>query len=166
MTITLPSNLTWALSYLGIYFPDSDEDKLKAMGESWGRFATTMDGLIADADRQAQAVKNDNKGEPIGAFWDAWSNANGPAQALRANADGARIIAAGLLTAGNIVIALKTEVAIQIGIFVRACWIAAQAAKTPITAVLAVAGVVAVRMIVVAAIETAINLALKALLGE
>src|SRR5262245_54735840 len=128
MTITLASGMTWAMEHLGFVFPDSDEDKLSAMGQSWTRFASTMDGLIAEADRYAQAVKNDNQGESISAFWDAWSAADGPAQALRANVEGARIIGAGLSTAAAIVLALKLKVISEVTLFVRTCWIAAQAA--------------------------------------
>jgi hypothetical protein len=166
MTITLPSGLTWAMEHLGFFFPDSDEDKLDAMGQSWIRFATTMEPLIAEADRQAQAVKNDNQGEAIATFWEVWSGATGPAACLRANVEGARLIGAGLSTAAGIVYALKVKVIAEVTLFVRTCWIAAQAAKTPLTAVLAVATVVAVRLLVVAAITAAFNLAIQALLRE
>ena len=166
MTITLPSGMTWAMEHLGFFFPDSDEDKLNAMGQSWTRFATTMEGLVAEADQQAQAVKNDNQGGAIATFWEAWSGATGPAECLRANVEGARLIGAGLSTAAAIVVTLKVKVIAEVTLFVRTGWIAAQAAKTPLTAVLAVAAVVAVRIAVVAAITTAFNLAIQALLRE
>jgi hypothetical protein len=158
--------MTWAMAYLGFYFPDSDEDKLDAMGQAWVRFATTMEPLIAEADQKAQAVKNDNQGGTIDTFWSVWSAGDGPAACLRANVEGARIIGAGLITAGAIVKALKVKVIAEVSLFVRTVWIAAQAAKTPWTAVLAVGGVVIVRLMVVAAITAAFDLAIKMLLRE
>jgi hypothetical protein len=166
MTVTLPPELTWFMEKLGFNFPDTDETKLLAIGKSWNDFATTMEGLLAQADQYARSVKNDNEGESITAFWAAWSGSTGPANALRSDIEAARILAATMAVAAGIVLALKGKVIGEVTLFARACWVAAAAAKTPVTAILAVAGIVFVRLAVVMAINAAFEAAIQALLGE
>lgn len=166
MTMTLPSELTWALSQLGFDWPESDEDKLDAMGQAWTSFAGTLRGLVDEADKQAQLVWSGNRGEAITAFQNSWSGGQAPVASLREGADAAALIGAGCSAAAAIVVALKLKIIAEVAFFVRTCYIAAQAAKTPWTAAGAVAVVIAVRIMVQKAIEAAFNLAIEMLLHE
>ena len=165
MSITLPADLAWALNQLGFGWPDSDEDKLDQMGQAWRNFATTLNGLIADAERHAQMVWTDNKGEAIAAFQESWAGPQAPMANLRDGAEAAAMIGASLSASAAIVVALKLKIIAEVAMFARVCAIAAAAAKTPWTAVGAVAAVVIARIAAQMAIEAAINLALEALLN-
>lgn len=165
MTLQLPSELVWALSHLGFDWPDSDEDKLAAMGQAWNTFANTLNGLIADADKYARAVWTDNNGMPIGAFQESWNGPEAPLANLRDGAVAAAAIGAGLTASAAIVLALKLKVIAEVAMFARVCAIAAMAAKTPWTAVGAAAAVIAARIAATMAINAAIQLAMEALLN-
>jgi hypothetical protein len=165
MTLELPPELREALSLVGFDWPDADEDKLNAMGEAWSSFAGTLKGLITEAEGQAKAVWDGNKGLPIDAFQKAWTGPEAPLANLRDAAEAAAQIALALSTAAKIVLALKGKVILELAAFARVLYIAAMAAKTPWTAIGAAAAVIIARMIAVAAIEAAFQLAIEALLN-
>ena len=165
MTIQLPGELVWALQQLGFDWPDSDEDKLAQMGQAWTAFATTLNGLVADAEKYARAVWTDNNGLPITAFQQSWSGPQGPMTNLRDGAEAAAAIGAALNAAAAIVVALKLKIIAEVAMFARVCAIAAAAAKTPWTAVGAVAAVVIARIAATMAINAAMQLAMEALLN-
>jgi len=165
MTIHMPSELAEALSLLGFDWPDADEDKLNGMGQAWSTFAGTLRGLVDEADAHAQAVWTGNSGAAIAAFQKSWSGPSAPVTNLRDAAEAASYVAVGLATAAKIVIALKVEFLAEVGAFARTIYLAVLAAKTPWTAAAAVAAVIAHKIIVTAALNAAIELAIKALLN-
>jgi hypothetical protein len=165
MTIQIPSELASVLSELGFDWPDADEDKLNAMGETWNTFAGTLRGLIAEAEKHAQVVWQGNTGAAVEAFQRSWSGAEAPLANLRDAADAAAVIAAGLGVAAKIVVALKLKVIAEVASFARVCYVAAMAAKTPWTAIGAIAVVLAARYITTQAIEAAFNYAIEQLLN-
>jgi hypothetical protein len=161
MTMTLPSELTWALSQLGFDWPDSDEDKLDQMGQAWTAFAGTLRGLIDEADRHAQGVWGTNVGEAITAFQNSWKGPEAPLMNLRDGADAAAAIGVAFGVSAKVVVGLKMKMIAEVAMFARVCYIAAMAAKTPWTAVGAVAAIIAARIAAQLAINAAIELALK-----
>jgi hypothetical protein len=163
MTMQLPSELTSALSMLGFDWPDSDEDKLDSMGQAWSTFANTLKGLVDDADGHAQAVWGGNSGEAIAAFQKSWTGPSAPVTNLRDGVEAASLIAVGLSTAAKIVVALKVKFIVEVASFARTVYLAAMAAKTPWTAAGAAAAVIAHKIIVTAALNAAIQLAMNAL---
>ena len=166
MSMTLPSDLVWALDHLGFSWPDSDEDKLNAMGQAWTTFAGTLNGLIAEAQQHAQGVWTTNSGYAIGEFQESWLGREAPIANMREGAEAAAMIGAGLSAAAQIVVALKLKVIAEVAMFARVCAIAVMAAKTPWTAAGALAAVVIARIAATMAIEAAINLAIQMLLNE
>jgi hypothetical protein len=166
MSMQLPAELAEFLSFLGFDWPDSDEDKLAEMGRAWSSFATTLTGLNADAGRHAEAVWAENSGQVIQAFQQAWTGPQAPITNLREGAEAATMIAAGLSTAATLVVALKLKMIQEVASFARVCWIAARAARTPWTAVGAGAAVIIARIVAVAAINAAMETAIRALLDE
>lgn len=166
MSLQLPSELTEFLSMLGFDWPDSDEDKLNEMSRAWSSFATTLNGLNADAGKHAEAVWTENRGQVIRAFQDAWGGTQAPITNLRDGAEAAQMIAAGLGTAATVVVALKMKMIQEVASFARVCWIAARAARTPWTAVGAAAAVIIARIVAVAAINAAMEAAVRALVDD
>ena len=163
MTMTLPPALVSTLSALGFDWPDSDEDKLEAMGNAWRAFATTLTSLVDDADREARSVWTKNEGFSIDAFKQSWQGTEAPLASLRDGALAATAIGDGCLASAAIVVALKVTMIGQVAAFARTCYIAAIAAKTPWTAAAAIAAVIAHRLIVQAAINAAFALAISEL---
>jgi hypothetical protein len=161
--MTLPPALASALSILGFDWPDSDEDKLEAMGKAWRSFASTLTTLVDDADREAASVWDKNEGYSINAFKQSWQGPDAPLASLRDGALAATAIGDGCLAAAAIVVALKLTMIAQVGSFARTLYVAAMAAKTPWTAVGAAAVVIAHRIIVQAAINAAFELAISEL---
>jgi hypothetical protein len=163
MTMTLPSELVSALSLLGFDWPDSDEDKLEAMGKAWRAFAATLTSLVDEADREAQSVWTKNEGFSIDAFKQSWQGAEAPLASLRDGALAATAIGDACIAAAAIVVALKVTMIGQVASFARTLYVAAIAAKTPWTALGAAAAVIAHRLIVQAAINAAFELAISEL---
>jgi hypothetical protein len=164
VTIQLPDELREALSWLGFDWPDSDEDKLNEMGNAWEQFATTLKGIVDEADRSAQAVWSTNRGDAIDAFQKSWNGPSAPMTNLREAAEGAALIAVGLHTAAEIVLVLKGKFILEVAAFARTLYVAAMAAKTPWSAAAAAAAVIIHKIIVTQAINAAIEFAMKRLL--
>ena len=165
MTMQLPSELTWALSMIGIDWPDADEDKLEAMGQAWLTYANTLRQLVDEVDKHAQGVWTGNKGDAIAAFQTSWTGADSPSTNLREGADAAALIAAGLATSAGIVTTFKLLVIAEVASFAATCAAAAMAASTGIGAILGVAGVVARRIIAQQVIDAAMNYAVNKVLN-
>jgi hypothetical protein len=165
MTITLPSDLTWALSLIGIDFPDADEDKLNEMAQAWLSFANQLRGFIADADKHASAVWSVNSGEAVAAVQRSWTGPQAPLTNLREGAEAAAMIAAGLATAATIVVWLKRAVIAEIAAFAYSVAAAAAASSTGIGAIIGAAVVIARRIIAQQAIDAAIELTIEKLLN-
>ena len=163
MTITVSSELDWALRQIGCDFPDADEDKLEAMGRAWTGFADTLRGLVDEVDKPAQAVWTGNKGAAIDAFQKSWTGAEAPSTNLRDGADAAAMIGAGFATAATIVVGLKMLVISEAAEFLAACIATAAAAETIIGAIIGVGVIIAKRVIAQKAIEAAINYAVDKL---
>jgi hypothetical protein len=163
MTITLPSELTWAMSQIGCDFPDADEDKLEEMGRAWASFADTLRGLVDEVDKPAQAVWTANKGKQIDAFQKAWSGPEAPSMNLRDGADAAAMIAVGFSTAATVVVGLKVLCIEEAGQFLALCIATAAAAETIIGGIIGVGAVIAKRIIAQKAIDAAIEYAIEKL---
>jgi hypothetical protein len=163
MSLQLPEHLREALSMLGFDFPDADEDKLNAMGRAWTEFAGTLNGLIAEAERHGQAVWTRNQGLPFEGFQKSWTGPEAPLANLRDAAEAAAVIGAAMGVAAQIVVLLKEKVILEVAFFARVLAGAIAAAKTPWTAVGAAAAVIITRIVVTAAINEAIEYAVKKL---
>jgi hypothetical protein len=165
MSLTLPSELTWALSMIGIDFPDADEDKLNEMGQAWLTFANQLRGFIDEADKHATAVWTVNSGEAVAAVQRSWTGSEAPLTNLREGAEAAAMIAAGLATAATIVVWLKRAVIAEIAAFAYSVGVAAAASSTGIGAIIGAGIVIARRIIAQQAIDAAIELTIERLLN-
>jgi hypothetical protein len=163
VTLHLPPALVSTLSSLGFDWPDSDEDKLEAMGRRWRAYAGTLSALVDEADREARSVWTTNEGFAIDAFKASWEGADAPIASLREGAVAATLIGDAFIFSAAAVLALKITVLGQVAAFARTLYLAAIAAKTPWTAAGAIAAVIAHRIIVQAAIDAAFELAIAEL---
>jgi hypothetical protein len=163
MTITIPSELDWALRQIGCEFPDADEDKLEEMGRTWTGFADTLRGLVDEVDKPAQAVWTGNQGKAIDAFQQCWTGPEAPSKNLRDGAEAAAMIGAGFGVAATVVVALKLLVLEEAAQFLALCIATAAAAETIIGGIIGLAAVVAKRIIAQKAIDAAIEYAIEKL---
>jgi hypothetical protein len=112
--LQLPGELISLLSMLGYTWPEADEEKLFELGNRWTTYGGTLAGAVRDLDAAAQPVWQQNRGEAVAAFRQAWSDGEAPAANLRDGADGATLIGVGLMVAAGVVLALKINVIVQL----------------------------------------------------
>ncbi|GIE85241.1 WXG100-like domain-containing protein [Actinoplanes regularis] len=122
MTITLPPELTEPLSWIGLEWPEADEDQLQADGRAWIDHGTRMRAHAEQATATARQVWLDNEGAGVEAFEAWWNGEDGPGRHLRDSAVAAEIIGGALIAMAGVTIGLKaafiaqlTALAIEIG---------------------------------------------------
>jgi hypothetical protein len=113
MTITLPHELTEPLSWIGLTWPEADEDKLYADGQAWIDYGSQLRRDAEDASAIARTVWTDNYGESIEAF-ERWWEGEGPGRHLGQAATAVELIGAGLVAMAGVTIALKTAFIAQL----------------------------------------------------
>ncbi|WP_375500245.1 hypothetical protein [uncultured Jatrophihabitans sp.] len=107
MGIELPGELTEPLGWIGLIWPQADEDKLFEAGQTWLTYGSTLRGHAEQADATAQSVWGEHAGEAIDAFRTWWMKQDGPGLTLPDNATAAELIGAGLIVMAGITLALK-----------------------------------------------------------
>jgi hypothetical protein len=113
VTITLPHELTEPLGWIGLVWPEADEDKLYADGRTWLDYGSRLRGHAEQANAAARAVWTDNYGDSIEAF-EQWWNGAGPGRHLDEAATAVELIGAGLVAMAAVTIALKTAFIAQL----------------------------------------------------
>jgi hypothetical protein len=127
MSVTLPGELVWALSVLGLNWPEADEDRLRECAQHWRDFSSEMGHVQSDCNRVVAQIGSENRGASIDAFEGYWQVIGGGGGHL-AEAQEAASLAADCLEAFAVVVeGLKAAVIAQLVIFV-AEFLAAQAA--------------------------------------
>lgn len=107
MGIELPGELTEPLGWIGLIWPQADEDKLFEAGQTWISYGSTLRGQAQQAEATAQSVWSEHEGQAIDAFRTWWTAHNGPGANLPDNATAAELIGAGLIVMAGITLALK-----------------------------------------------------------
>ena len=113
MTITLPHELTEPLGWIGLVWPEADEDKLNADGHTWLDYGAQLRTQAEEANAAARVVWTDNYGGSIDAF-EQWWNGEGPGRHLNQAATAVELIGAGLIAMAGVTIALKTAFIAQL----------------------------------------------------
>ena len=113
MTITLPHELTEPLSWIGLVWPEADEDKLDADGRAWIDYGSQLRGHAEQANDAARKVWQDNYGDSIEAF-ERWWKGEGPGHHLDNAATAVELIGAALIAMAGVTIALKTAFIAQL----------------------------------------------------
>jgi len=107
VSIELPGELTEPLSWIGLVWPQADEDKLFADGQTWISYGAKLRVHAQQANAAARRVWSDNYGESIDAFERWWNGEQGPGRNLENAAAAVELIGAGLIAMAGITLALK-----------------------------------------------------------
>ncbi|BCJ45876.1 hypothetical protein GCM10010168_57040 [Actinoplanes ianthinogenes] len=122
MTVTLPAELTEPLSWIGLEWPEADEDQLQADGQAWIAHGTRMRAHARQATDTARMVWLENEGDSIEAFERWWNGEDGPGRHLQDAATAAELIGGALIAMAGVTIGLKaafiaqlTALAVEVG---------------------------------------------------
>ena len=72
MGLELPAELTQPLSWIGMEWPQADEELLFAAGQHWLSFGMTLQAAAERANGAAEAVGRYNTGDTVDAFQAWW----------------------------------------------------------------------------------------------
>jgi hypothetical protein len=114
MTITLPGALTEPLSWIGLEWPEADEDQLQADGQAWIDHGTRLRAHAEQATATAQQVWMSSEGATVEAFERWWNTEDGPNRHLNDAATAAELIGAALIAMAGVTIAMKTAFIAQL----------------------------------------------------
>ncbi|MEU4691747.1 hypothetical protein [Actinoplanes sp. NPDC023714] len=114
MTIELPLELTEPLGWVGLTWPQADEDRLHADGLAWIEHGTRLRQHLAEADAAARRVWMENEGASVEAFEQWWNGPEGPGRRLTDAAVAVELIGAGLIAMAGVTVALKTAYIAQL----------------------------------------------------
>jgi hypothetical protein len=112
--LQLPGQLAHFLNVIGYKWPESDETKLFEMGQKWTKFGTDLNQVLDTAEKGASQVWSENQGKDIAKFADHWKHSDGPAKILHDAAKAAQIIGTGMCVISAIILALKTQMIVQL----------------------------------------------------
>jgi hypothetical protein len=112
----LPPALTEPLSWVGLIWPEADEDLLYQAGQRWIACSSQLKLINQRADQAATAVWASNDGDAAQAFQAYWSGDKGPPQRLTDDATAAAIIGTALIVFAAAVLALKLAFIVQLAI--------------------------------------------------
>jgi hypothetical protein len=127
--LQLPGELVTALGWIGLSWPEGDEEKLFEMGQAWLDFAGTVAGASGEAGSAAAAVMAQQNGDAMQAFAQWWAKPESGPGTLPDYAQAAMLVGTGLIMCAVIVLVLKIQMIVQLAI------LAFQVAQAIITAV-------------------------------
>jgi hypothetical protein len=105
--LTLPSELTEPLGWIGLTWPQADEEKLFGNGQVWIDHGSKLRQQGQAANDAANSVLNQNSGESIDAFAKFWNGDDGPGKNLEDEAGACELIGFGLIVMAGITLAMK-----------------------------------------------------------
>src|SRR3954451_7139422 len=114
MGLELPSELTEPLGWIGLIWPQADEEKLFEAGQTWLSFGATLRGQAQTTNDAAAQVWSANQGDAADAFQTWWNADKGPGPNLADNAAAAELVGAALLVMAGITLALKVTFIAQL----------------------------------------------------
>jgi hypothetical protein len=116
MGLTLPHALTEPLGWIGLTWPEADEELLFQAGQAWIEYGNRLQRTAEAANRAAERLWSANEGETVDAFKAWWESPNGPRRRLQEDATAAQIIGAALITFAGVTLALKIAFIVQLTI--------------------------------------------------
>ena len=94
--LELPGWLTEPLGWIGLTWPEADEEKLFQAGQQWISFGSRLQGIAQAADGAANDVLAQNSGQAVEAFRQWWTRDDGPHRRMSEDAVAAEVIGAAL----------------------------------------------------------------------
>ncbi|RKN44417.1 toxin glutamine deamidase domain-containing protein [Micromonospora endolithica] len=114
MGLELPPELTEPLGWVGLEWPEADEELLFAAGQQWLAFGTRLQNAAGRADAAADAVRQHNSGTTADAFGRWWDADDGPRRRLLEDAIAAQLIGSVLIVFAAMTLALKIAFIVQL----------------------------------------------------
>jgi hypothetical protein len=108
--LELPSELTEPLGWVGLIWPQADEDKLFEAGQQWFLFGQALRPIVDNADAAVKPVWSDagaGDDAAVNSFEQWWTDDQGPTVRLADDATAAEIIGGALVVFAGITLALK-----------------------------------------------------------
>ena len=112
--MTLPAELTEPLGWVGLTWPEADEELLFEAGQRSIAYGAQLAQIAQRADGAASGVWGSNSGDAVDAFHDWWTREDGPARRLAEDAAAATLIGAALVAFAVITLALKIAFIVQL----------------------------------------------------
>lgn len=115
MGLELPGWLTEPLGWIGLTWPEADEELLFEAGAQWIGFGTNLISIAENADAAAKQVWSttvDDKA--VNAFEDWWTRDEGPQKRLPEDAAAAQIMGAALIVFAVVTLAMKIAFIVQL----------------------------------------------------
>ena len=116
MGLDLPSELERLLNDLGFTWPEVDETDLFSLGSTWVQFGGTLQGVQQTAQTAANQVSEHNQGAAVEAFVAKWSGDKAPAHVVGDLANGAELGGAAIMMCAGLVLGLKINTIVNLGI--------------------------------------------------
>ncbi|HEY8454514.1 MAG TPA: hypothetical protein VIL34_02885 [Actinopolymorphaceae bacterium] len=113
MGLQLPSELVTVLGMIGINWPESDEEKIFRMGQTWLSFGSKLSGIGGESDQAAQQVWTGHQGDAVEAFKKKWDEF-GALKNLDIASNTGIGLGMGLFVYAAIVLVLKINAIIQL----------------------------------------------------
>ncbi|MFI7577361.1 ADP-ribosyltransferase [Micromonospora sp. NPDC049497] len=149
MGLELPAELTEPLSWIGLEWPQADEELLFAAGQRWLEFGLHLQQAADRAEAAAQAIWQANVGATVDAFQQWWQRDDGPRLRLREDAIAAQLIGAALIAFAALTLAMKIAFFVQLVVLlVQVSMAIAAAVPTAGASTAAVPGFIAATRIV------------------
>ena len=114
MGLQLPGWLTEPLGWIGMTWPEADEEKLFEAGQQWLSFGSQLSTIAQRADQTASEVWSANEGAAVDAFREWWTRDDGPEPRLTEDSMAAEIIGAALIIFAALTLALKIAFIVQL----------------------------------------------------
>ncbi len=114
MGLELPAELTEPLSWIGLEWPQADEELLFAAGQQWLAFGNRLQAAADRANGAADAVCQHNSGATVDAFRQWWNRDEGPRTRLLEDAIAAQLIGTVLIIFAAMTLALKIAFIVQL----------------------------------------------------
>lgn len=114
MGLQLPAELTEPLSWIGLDWPQADEELLFAAGQQWLAFGARLQAAGQGANAAADAVTQYNSGTTADAFRQWWDRDDGPRARLLEDAIAAQLIGSVLIIFAAMTLAMKIAFIIQL----------------------------------------------------
>lgn len=114
MGLELPGWLTEPLGWIGLTWPQADEEKLFAAGTQWMSFGGRLQTAAATANGAAEQVWTQNEGGAVDAFHTWWTKDDGPQQRFAEDTVAAYVIGSALVVFAVATLALKIAFIVQL----------------------------------------------------
>jgi hypothetical protein len=110
----LPSELTEPLGWVGLTWPEADEELLFEAGQKWMAYGQELTRVAEQADSVAVGAWQASEGQAAEAFEQWWTREDGPRRRLAEDAAAALLIGGALIAFAALTLSLKINFIVQL----------------------------------------------------